>query len=93
VSRYRRLAFRTACVVTGGAGGAEDAVQEAFLRAWRALPRFRDGAPFRPWMLGHRRQPSPQRSPVAGPAPLGLAYRLESALPRAAVLEIARSVR
>jgi len=25
--------------------------QEAFVKAWRALPRFRPGAPFRPWLL------------------------------------------
>jgi len=32
-------------------GDAEDAVQEAFVKAHRALDRFRDGAPFRPWLL------------------------------------------
>ena len=30
---------------------AEDAVQEAFVSAWRALDRFEDGRPFRPWLL------------------------------------------
>jgi RNA polymerase sigma-70 factor (ECF subfamily) len=34
-----------------GAGDAEDAVQEAFVKAYGALGRFRDDAPFRPWML------------------------------------------
>ena len=30
---------------------AEDAVQEAFVSAWRALDRFDDTRPFRPWLL------------------------------------------
>lgn len=33
--------------------GAEDAVAETFLRAWVALPRYRDtGAPFVAWLYG-----------------------------------------
>ena len=49
VTRYRDLAFRVAWVVAPG-GEAEDAVQEALVKAWFALPRFREGAPFRPWL-------------------------------------------
>jgi RNA polymerase sigma-70 factor (ECF subfamily) len=30
---------------------AEDAAQEAFVKAFRALNRFRAGSPFRPWLL------------------------------------------
>ena len=33
------------------AGEAEDAVQEAFVKAYYALPRFRPDSPFRPWLL------------------------------------------
>jgi RNA polymerase sigma factor (sigma-70 family) len=51
VARHQQVAFRTAYVVCGDAAEAEDAAQEAFLRAHAALPRFRDGAPFRPWLL------------------------------------------
>jgi RNA polymerase sigma-70 factor (ECF subfamily) len=34
-----------------GSAEAADVTQEAFVKAWRALPRFRDDAPFRPWLL------------------------------------------
>src|SRR5207237_240718 len=33
------------------AADAEDATQDAFVKAWRALGRFRPDAPFRPWVL------------------------------------------
>jgi RNA polymerase sigma factor (sigma-70 family) len=51
VHRYTEMAFRTACVVTGSAADAEEAVQDAFVKAHRAMSRFRPGAPFRPWLL------------------------------------------
>jgi RNA polymerase sigma-70 factor (ECF subfamily) len=51
VRAHQGIAFRTAYVVTGDAGDAEDAAQEAFVKAYRALGRFRPGAPFRPWLL------------------------------------------
>jgi DNA-directed RNA polymerase specialized sigma24 family protein len=51
VRRYQDLAFRTAWVIAGGSADAEDAAQEGFVKAWYALPRFRAGSPFRPWLL------------------------------------------
>jgi RNA polymerase sigma-70 factor (ECF subfamily) len=51
VERYQDLVFRIAYVVVGNAAEAEDAAQEAFIKAYYALPRFRAGAPFRPWLL------------------------------------------
>jgi RNA polymerase sigma factor (sigma-70 family) len=51
VQRYRQIAFRTAYVVTGSAADAEDAAQEGFVKAYRALDRFRAGAELRPWLL------------------------------------------
>jgi RNA polymerase sigma-70 factor (ECF subfamily) len=51
VRRYRDVALRTATVVGGGADDAEDAAQEAFVKAYAALGRFRTGSPFRPWLL------------------------------------------
>lgn len=44
-------ALRLAYVVTGQASDAEDAVQEAFVKAWRALASFDSNRPFRPWLL------------------------------------------
>jgi RNA polymerase sigma factor (sigma-70 family) len=51
VARYREIAFRVAWLVVRDRGDAEDAVQEAFVKAYYAMPRFRSGAPFRPWIL------------------------------------------
>jgi len=51
VEEHQTIAFRTAYLLTGSAADAEDAVQEAFVKAYRALGRFRQGAPFRPWLL------------------------------------------
>ena len=51
VRRYRDVAVRTAYVVAGSAADAEDAAQDAFVKAYAALARFRAGAPFRPWLL------------------------------------------
>ena len=51
VARYQGIAFRTAYLIAGSAEDAEEAAQDGFLKAYRALPRFRPGAPFRPWLL------------------------------------------
>lgn len=51
VRTYQGIAFRTAFLLTGSAADAEEAAQTAFVKAWAALPRFRSGAEFRPWLL------------------------------------------
>jgi RNA polymerase sigma factor (sigma-70 family) len=51
VQTYQGIAFRVAYVIAGSAAEAEDAAQDAFVKAYRALGRFRPGAPFRPWLL------------------------------------------
>ncbi|WP_199520922.1 RNA polymerase sigma factor [Jiangella anatolica] len=42
----RRLA-----VLAGAGPDADDVVQIAFVKAYRTIGTFRDGAPFRPWLL------------------------------------------
>jgi len=51
VHAYQGIAFRIAYVLAGNAADAEEAAQDGFVKAWRALGRFREGAPFRPWLL------------------------------------------
>jgi RNA polymerase sigma-70 factor (ECF subfamily) len=51
VRDHQEIAFRTAYLITRNAADAEDAAQLGLTKAWRALPRFRRGAPFRPWLL------------------------------------------
>ena len=51
VRAHQGIAFRTAYLVAGSAAEAEEAAQEGFVKAYRALGRFRRGAPFRPWLL------------------------------------------
>ena len=43
--------FTLAVRELGSAADAEDAVQEALVRAWRALPRFRAEASFSTWLF------------------------------------------
>jgi RNA polymerase sigma-70 factor (ECF subfamily) len=83
VRRYQDLALRTAYLVAPEADAA-DAVQDAFVKAYAALSRFRAGAPVRPWLLrivaneGRNRRRSAARR-------AGLAERASFAEPRDAV--------
>ena len=65
--------YRFARRSLGDAGMAEDAVQEAFVRAWRASRSLRprsvlaaDVAVRHPAQRGHRSRPRPSESPAAG---------------------------
>lgn len=51
VRMHEQIAFRTAHLITGDAADAQEAAQDGFIKAYRALWRFRAGAPFRPWLL------------------------------------------
>jgi RNA polymerase sigma-70 factor (ECF subfamily) len=50
VERHQHRLFTLAARTLGSPDDAGDAVQEAFLRAWLALPRFRGGALFSTWL-------------------------------------------
>jgi RNA polymerase sigma-70 factor (ECF subfamily) len=51
VRRHEQPCFRAAYLVCRDADEARDAAQEGFVRAWKALGRFRPGAEPRPWLL------------------------------------------
>ncbi len=51
VRQYQQLAFRVAYVVTRDEEDAKDAAQTAMIKAIAALKGFRDGSPFRPWLV------------------------------------------
>lgn len=51
LGRHQGVAFRAAYLITGSAAEAEDALQEASVKAWATLGRFRASAPFRPWLV------------------------------------------
>jgi RNA polymerase sigma-70 factor, ECF subfamily len=51
VRRYQGLLFRAAFFAVGSAEEAEDAAQEAFVKAYRALGRFKRGSPLKPWLV------------------------------------------
>ncbi|MGH9067526.1 MAG: RNA polymerase sigma factor [Acidimicrobiales bacterium] len=62
--------FRTACLILRNRADAEEAVQEAFLRAWRFRASMPEGEAVRPWLyrvvvnacLSKLRSESPHRS-------------------------------
>lgn len=51
VRAHQGIAFRTAFLIARDPSEAEEAAQDGFVKAYRALGRFRRGAPFRPWLL------------------------------------------
>jgi RNA polymerase sigma factor (sigma-70 family) len=51
VNQHQATAFRVAWLITRSSPDAEEVAQDGFLKAYRALGRFHEGAPFRPWLL------------------------------------------
>jgi RNA polymerase sigma factor (sigma-70 family) len=82
VDAFADIAFRTAYLVTGDAAEAEDAAQEAFVKAYRAIDRFREGSPFRPWLLRIVGNTARNRRRSAG-RQLGLRLRAQAQAPSA----------
>jgi RNA polymerase sigma factor (sigma-70 family) len=77
VRAHQDVAFRTAMLITQDPAEAEDAAQDGFVKAWRALKRFRTGEPLRPWLLTivanearNRRRSAGRRTALALRAPL-----------------------
>ena len=73
-------------LITQDAAEAEEAAQDAFVKAWRALGRFRAGEPLRPWLLTivanearNRRRSAGRRTALALRAPR---LRMRKARPR-----------
>jgi RNA polymerase sigma-70 factor (ECF subfamily) len=48
---HEAVAYRVAVSITGSSSAAQEAVQNACLKAYRSLRRFRRGAAFRPWLV------------------------------------------
>jgi RNA polymerase sigma-70 factor (ECF subfamily) len=51
VRPHEQVAYRVAVAITGWNADAQEAVQNAHVKAYRSLRRFRRGAAFRPWLL------------------------------------------
>ena len=51
VERHRDVVFRVTARIVGSDEEAEDVTQDAFLRAFHRLERYRGEAPFRTWLL------------------------------------------
>lgn len=106
VEMHSRPLWRAAWRVLGDAEGAEDAVQEAFLRAWRALSSFDERAELATWLYRiavnaalDQRRSRWRRRPVDAPLPVDLDGEVASPSGepdphrRAVSAEIARSAR
>ncbi len=78
VRAHWEIAFRLAYLITRNAADAEDAAQEAMLKSWRALARFRSSEPLRPWLLRIVANEARNRRRSAGRA-VQLALRADAA--------------
>lgn len=59
---HQGMALRVAYLVLRDHAEAEDVTQDAFVKAYRSLHRFRAEEPFRPWLLKIVRNESLNRS-------------------------------
>jgi RNA polymerase sigma factor (sigma-70 family) len=91
LARHQAMAFRAAYLIAGSAAEAEDATQEACVKAWLALDRFRAGAPFRPWLVRIAMNEARNRRRAAGRR-AGLMLRLNPAFAQSGSVPSAESV-
>jgi RNA polymerase sigma-70 factor (ECF subfamily) len=97
VRAHQAIAFRTAYLLAGDETDAQEAAQDAFVKAYRALGRFRSGAPFRPWLLSivanearNRRRSAGRRQALALRAAADAAPGDAAPSPEAAVVSAER---
>ena len=83
---HQEIAFRTAYVITGSAAEAEEAAQEAYVRAWLALRRFRRAPSFALAARDRRQRGAQPRAQP--PAARGLAERAAGELSGSRQLEV-----
>lgn len=86
VAPHLVVAFKAAFLITGSAADAQDAAQEALVKAWLALDRFRQDAPFRPWLVRIVINEAHNRRRASGRQE-GLALRLAKEIPDRAMPE------
>jgi RNA polymerase sigma-70 factor, ECF subfamily len=84
MQQHQESVFRLAYLLLGDPDDAEDAAQEAFLRAWKYLNRFDATRPLRPWLLSITANLARNRKRSAGRyfAALMRAFRDEPATAR-----------
>jgi RNA polymerase sigma-70 factor, ECF subfamily len=91
VMRYRLRFGRYAFHLLGNESDAEEALQEAFFRAYRALQRCREPDRFGAWLFSivvnccrtaalRRNRETSRQVPLSGAEPAGLAHPAESAI-------------
>ena len=97
VRMHQGIAIRTAHVFTGVAEDAQEAAQDAFVKAHQALGRFREGAPFRPWLLAivanearNRRRAAGRRAALAARAATSTGSEDAAPSPESALLSAER---
>jgi RNA polymerase sigma-70 factor (ECF subfamily) len=88
--RYWTRVFRWLCGLTHHTQVAEDLTQDAFLKAWQALPSLATPSTFRPWLFCIARHSwiNSKRGPRGIPVqPLPAAASAKDSVPLASVLE------
>ncbi len=81
VERYQGAVCAVAYSACGDLAASEDVAQEAFVAAWRDLPRLRDRAKLRPWLCGIARHLAHNALRRAPRTPTARAVELPADLP------------